>query len=407
MLIVIGGGPAGFFGAIRARETAPARPVMLLEKSSQVLRKVSVSGGGRCNVTQACFEPRELISRYPRGSRELQGPFHTFGPRETVAWFAERGVELTTEPDGRMFPVTNSSDTIVSCLREAARQTGVDVRTGVTVTALDPNPEGFSVTLASGESLAAEAVLLATGGQTSGGGETGYDLAAALGHTIVPPVPSLFSFRIADPLLAGLAGVAVPQAQVRITGARRLTETGPLLITHRGLSGPVVLRLSSRGARYLHDCGYRCEIVVNWAPGLNSDQIDQRLQAATRNHGKQQIQRNSPLDLPKRLWQALAVAADISVNDRWADLGRQQRRTLTRHIDAYALNVDGQATNKEEFVTCGGVALPEIDFRTMASRVSPGLFLAGELVDIDGITGGYNFQACWTTGWLAGSALSA
>ena len=405
MLIVIGGGPAGFFGAIRAREVAPERPVILLEKSHEVLRKVTISGGGRCNVTHACNDPRELVTYYPRGGRELRGPFHTFGPEQTTDWFAARGVQLKTEPDGRMFPVTDSSRTITDCLRETAHQTGVELRTGVAVSELAKNGAEFTATLADGTTLDAEAVLLATGGQTSGGGG-GFDMARVLGHTITPPVPSLFTLKIEDPVLDDLAGVAVARARVSVIGARKLSETGPLLVTHWGLSGPAVLRLSACGARHFHDCEYRCEVLVNWCPDLNPQMVDEMLQQETRSKGKQQIQTTGPFDLPRRLWQALVAAADIADDMRWADLGRNSRRALANRVCECRFQVSGQATNKDEFVTCGGVALKEVDFKTMSSRVCDGLFLAGEVLDIDGITGGFNFQSCWTTGWLAGEGMA-
>jgi predicted Rossmann fold flavoprotein len=406
MLIIIGGGPAGYFGAIRARALAPAQTVVLLEKSGQVLRKVAVSGGGRCNVTHACDDPAELAARYPRGGRELRGPFHAFGPAQTVAWFAARGVELKTEADGRMFPVTDSSATIVNCLRETAHISGVEVRTRLGAAALMARSDGgLTVALTDGSLLDADAVLLASGGQTSGG-LGGYDMAAGLGHTIVPPVPSLFTFKIDNPVLADLAGVAVPRAEVKVSGAKRLSETGPVLVTHWGLSGPAVLRLSALGARHLHDCGYTCEIAVNWCPDLSAAQVDERLQHETRANGRQQIGGSGPFGLPRRLWQSLASAAGIADDLRWADLGRGPRQALAQRVSQSTFRVSGQATNKEEFVTCGGVALKEVDFRTMASRVCPGLYLAGEVLDIDGITGGFNFQSCWTTGWLAGGAMA-
>ncbi len=406
MLIVIGGGPAGYFAAIRAREEAPERPVILLEKSAHVLRKVAVSGGGRCNVTHACFDPRELVTRYPRGGRELRGPFHNFGPEQTIAWFADRGVTLKTEPDGRMFPESDRSRTIVNCLRQAAEKAGVDLRTGATVSLITQTDGGFVVDLTDSTTLQAEAVLLATGGQTSGGSGSGYDLAAALGHTIIPAVPSLFTFRISDPVLRDLAGVAMPRAHIKIVGAKKLEETGPVLVTHWGLSGPAVLRLSAWGARHLAANDFTFEVLVNWCPEMNPQEIDDCLQAETRSHGKQQVSSHCPLDLPKRLWQALVQAAGIADDTRWADLGKKARQKLTSRVGQCVFQVNGQATNKEEFVTCGGVPLKEVDFKTMGSRVCAGLFLAGEVLDIDGITGGYNFQSCWTTGWLAGSAMA-
>lgn len=406
MIVVIGGGPAGYFSAIRARELAPDRPVVLLEKGGTVLRKVVVSGGGRCNVTHACFEPSELVARYPRGGRELRGPLHTFGPAETVAWFAERDVELKTEADGRMFPVTDSSRTIVDCLGEAARSAGVAVRKGLSVTAIEPTSSGFDLRLNDDSILAAEAVLIAAGGQTSGGGGAGYELAASLGHTIVPPVSSLYTFKIIDPILHDLAGVVAQRANIKVLGAKKLNETGPILITHWGLSGPAVLRLSAWGARHFYEVDYKCQVVVNWCPEFTLTQIDDLLVNATRNHGKQRVRNACPLAMPKRLWQALVAGSAIGAETRWAEVNKKQRSLLARRVGECVFEVDGKTTNKEEFVTCGGVALKEIDFKTMGSRLCEGLFFAGEVLDIDGITGGYNFQSCWTTGWIAGEGLA-
>jgi len=411
MIIVIGGGPAGFFGAIAAREKDPSRPVVLLEKNSAVLAKVKVSGGGRCNVTHACFTPRDLASNYPRGQKELIGPFSKWGPTETVAWFAERGVELKSEPDGRMFPVTDSSGTIVDCLMGAARTAGVEVRTSCPVEAVIPvtSGTGFTVRLAGGESLTCEKLLLATGGRTSsksGPGGTsvadGYSLAQILGHTIVEPVPSLFTFRIDDPLLAGLAGVSIPEARIRLSDeadrGKALRQTGPVLVTHHGLSGPAVLRFSAWGARRLHDMSYRFEI------GSSND-LGADLQDWSRKNGKQQIPTGGPVELPRRLWAALVARARIAHETKWADLDRQARVRLVSALVDTRLAVTGKDTFKEEFVTCGGVPLRQIDFQTMASRTQPGLYLAGELLDIDGVTGGFNFQSCWTTGHLAGRGM--
>ncbi|HPF69815.1 MAG TPA: NAD(P)/FAD-dependent oxidoreductase [Candidatus Krumholzibacteria bacterium] len=396
MIIVIGGGPAGFMAAITARRARPGEPVLLLEQGADVLRKVAVSGGGRCNVTHACFDPRELVKSYPRGGRELRGPFHHFGPAETEAWFAAEGVRLKTEDDGRMFPVTDRSATIVEALVGAARTAGVEVRTRTVVTALERTGEGFGCRTSGGD-LAARAVVLATGGRTSaGGGPSGYDLAAALGHTIVPPVPSLFTFRSSAPLLAGLAGVAT---EVRLK-AEGLDSSGPLLITHKGVSGPAVLRLSAWGARALCDRGYAFELAVDWLPATAD--ADALLRDRIRDHGKRQIAGDHPHPLPARLWAALVRECGIPDPARWADLGKEPRRRLASALKGTILPVTGQAPFKEEFVTCGGVALAEVDFRTMASRPCPGLHLAGEVLDIDGITGGFNFQNCWTTGWLAG-----
>lgn len=413
MIIVIGGGPAGFFAAITARRTDPDRPVVLLEKNADVLAKVKISGGGRCNVTHACFEARDLVTHYPRGRRELVGPFSKWGPAETVDWFARLGVELKTEPDGRMFPVTDSSATIVDALTRAAADCGVEVRTRSAVDSISPAPdgEGFSVGQ-SGNILTCRRVLLAAGGRTSAPGSVdGYALARGLGHGLIEPVPSLFTFRITDPLLEGLAGVSVPDAEVRLVSGekadRQLRRSGPLLVTHHGLSGPAVLKLSAWGARRFHELGYRFEISVHWLPGTAGPEVDERLQEWTRSRGKQAVATGGPYPLPRRLWGALVARAGIADSTKWADLDRKSRTRLVTALTDTRLEVAGKDTFKEEFVTCGGVPLKEIDFRTMESRVCPGLFLAGEMLDIDGVTGGFNFQSCWTTGYLAGLGLAA
>lgn len=400
MLVVIGGGPAGFFAAVTARRTNPGVPVVLLEQGGEVLRKVRISGGGRCNVTHACFDPRELVTHYPRGGRELRGPFHHFGPAETEAWFAAEGVRLKTEDDGRMFPLTDDSATVVGALTGAAAAAGVQVRTRCGATDLKREDDGFTVATAGGD-LRAGAVVLASGGRTSAGtGPDGYALARGLGHAIVPPVPSLFTFRSGAPLLAGLAGIA---AEVRVAAAG-LEAGGPLLITHKGLSGPAVLRLSAWGARALQACGYAFDLGVDWLPGVAD--ADALLQERIRGHGRRAVAGDHATPLPARLWAALVREAGIDARTRWADLGREARLRLAGALKATVLPVAGQAPFKEEFVTCGGVALGEVDFRTMGSRVCPGLFLAGEVLDVDGVTGGFNFQNCWTTGWLAGRGSS-
>jgi len=419
MIIVIGGGPAGFFGAITAREVDPSRPVIILEKNPDVLAKVKISGGGRCNVTHACFDPRDLATHYPRGHKELIGPFHKWGPSETAAWFAERGVALKTEADGRMFPVTDSSATIVDCLVQAARTAGVEIRTRCQVERVQPAQpgSGFSVRLTDGENLACDRLLLATGGKTSSFKSTagslnnhGYDFASSLGHSITEPVPSLFTFRIQDPLLDGLAGISVPAADIKLAveqrGDRALRQTGPVLVTHRGLSGPAVLRFSAWGAQRLHDLAYRFEIAINWASGRTALDLNQDCLDWTRQHGKQRIATGGPEKLPHRLWGALVRSAGIADETRWGDLDRNGRIRLVSALTDTRLVVTGKDTFKDEFVTCGGVSLREIDFRTMGSRLERGLFLAGELLDIDGITGGFNFQSCWTTGFLAGRGMT-
>lgn len=410
MIVVIGAGPAGLFAAITAREQAPHCPVVVCEKAGKALAKVLVSGGGRCNVTHACFDPKELVTRYPRGGRELRGPLTRFGPAETVAWFADHGVPLKTEDDGRMFPVTNDARTVAGAMLDAARDTGVDLRLRCGVRALRAADGRFEVETAGGEMLRADRVLLASGGRTSRGDEVtgdGYALAAALGHTVVPPVPSLFSLDCDAPWLTALAGVAVSDAEAGVgEGRAAVVRRGPVLVTHRGLSGPALLTLSAWAARSLHECGYRTDLRVNWLPKLNAAQIDSLLQEWSRAHGRQEIVTLGPGGLPKRLWTTLAQHAGLDPLQRWGDLSRTARERLVAALNATRLQTCGQSTHKEEFVTCGGVDLREVDFRTMESRSCPGLYLAGEVLDIDGVTGGFNFQSCWTTGRLAGLALA-
>lgn len=408
MLIVVGGGPAGFFAAVAAREAAPGLPVVLLEKGGQVLRKVRVSGGGRCNVTHACFEPRLLAANYPRGGRELIGPFHAFGPRQTIAWFEERGVPLKTEADGRVFPVSDSALDIVGCLTGCAERAGVTVRLRTAVAGLAPGPDGgLRVLLGDGQALAARRVVLASGGGAGEEGGAGA-LAADLGHTLVPAVPSLFTFTSDDPRLEGLAGVACRRAVVRVAGEglpRRLPEhEGPLLVTHWGLSGPAVLGLSSRCAPELHAAGYRFTLVVDWCPDLSRDDLAAWFADRAAAHGARSAGADPPGGLPKRLWAALIAGAEVPPERRWAEIGRRGLERLVEALKAGRFPVRGMSPFKEEFVTCGGVSLREVDFKTMESRVRPGLHLAGETLDIDGLTGGFNFQAAWTTGWLAGRA---
>lgn len=406
MIVVIGAGPAGLFAAITAREAAPGVPVVVLEKSAKALAKVLVSGGGRCNVTHACFDPRELVTRYPRGGRELRGPLTRFGPADVVQWFAGRGVELKTEPDGRMFPVSNDARTIAGALLDAARDLGVDLRLGCGVREVSAREDGgFTVTLVDGGALHADQVLVATGGRTTS--SDGYALAASLGHAIVPPVPSLFSFDCEAKWLTALAGVAVPDAEVSVgEGRGAITRRGPVLVTHRGVSGPAVLVLSAWAARLMHDCDYRTELRINWLPNIGPAKIAVLLQEFAHAHGKQAVAIGGPGGLPKRLWTALAEHAGAAEPQRWGDLGRAARDELCAALCATRLETTGQSVHKEEFVTCGGVDLREVDFRTMQSRVRPGLYLAGEVLDIDGVTGGFNFQNCWTTGRLAGLALA-
>lgn len=403
-VVIVGGGAAGLFAAIACREANPAAAVTVLEAAPAPLGKVRISGGGRCNVTHDQPDPALLVGNYPRGARALRGPFTRFGPRETVAWFEARGVPLKTEPDGRMFPTSDDSATVVDCLLSTARAAGVTLRTraGVTDVAA-PGPGGvgpFEVRLKSGELVGADRLLLATGGAPAG-----HRFAAALGHAVEPPVPSLFTFEVADRRLHGLAGVSVPVGRVRLDGAKEAHE-GPLLITHWGLSGPAVLRASAWGARLLHENAYRLGVTVDWLPELSEAAVLQGLREAKRRDARRTVVAGGPPGLPQRLWRALARAAGASDETRWADASNDLLAALAREIGAGRYLIGGKGAFKDEFVTCGGVRLDEVDFTTMASRVTPGLHLAGEILDVDGITGGFNFQSAWTTGWLAGRAMA-
>lgn len=402
-IVVVGGGAAGFFGAITAAEADPQARVVLLEKGPAFLAKVRISGGGRCNVTHACFEARPLTERYPRGNRALIAPFHRFQPRDTVEWFRRRGVELKTEADGRMFPVTDSSQTIIDCLMQAARGAGVQLRNNCGVERLARRDGGgFLLTTGPGETLAADRVLLATGGCRAAAAGA---LAESLGHTLEPPVPSLFTFHVETPWLRTLPGLSVADVEAGVPEAG-LRERGPLLVTHWGLSGPVILRLSAWGARALHRLDYRFVLQVNWLPHLNADQLAAELAGRRRDHPAKSLTTLPLAPLPGRLWEKLVEASGVPGATRWSNLSKAQTHALVGQLARTVFPVTGKSLNKDEFVTCGGVKLAEVDFKTLESRLCPGLHFAGELLDVDGITGGFNFQAAWTTGWLAGQALA-
>lgn len=401
-VVVVGGGAAGFFGAIKCAEESPNSNVLLLEKGPEFLQKVRISGGGRCNVTHACFDPRELTRAYPRGERELIGPYHQFQAEDTVRWFESRGVKLKTESDGRMFPTSDSSGTIVECLIREARQAGVQLRTGCGVQSVERASDQFALRLSTGETLLCDRLLLATGGcRTRALGA----LPASLGHTLEPPVPSLFTFHIEAPWVRQLAGVTVPMVEVSVPGLN-LRARGALLFTHWGMSGPAILRLSAWGARALHATDYRFSVHVNWMLELTQDQLQTTLQALQKAHPARLVINAGPAGLSARLWAELAREAEISNESRWSSVSRAGLHNLVQKLNRTELRVTGKSLNKDEFVTCGGVRLAEVNLKTMESKLCPRLYFAGELLDIDGITGGFNFQAAWTTGWLAGKAIA-
>jgi predicted Rossmann fold flavoprotein len=401
-IVAIGGGAAGFFGAIAAAEAYPHAQVTLLEASSQVLAKVRISGGGRCNVTHSCFEPTALVQHYPRGGKALRGPLTRFQPQDTVAWFKARGVALKTEGDGRMFPVTDDSETIVECLVQSARRAGVQVVTGAVVTGVISAATGFTVELKDGKTVGGDRLLIATGSNP-----LGYRLATSLGHGLVPPVPSLFTFKIGDPRLIELAGVSVPLVRVKllVEGQKPLEQEGPLLITHWGVSGPAVLKLSAWGARLLHDVRYHAKLQVNWLPGLKTEELRNLLLKTKEEWVRKAIAKHCPVALPQRLWQRLVESVGIDAELRWADLSKKALNLLLLELTQGQFAIQGKGMFKDEFVTCGGIPLSEVNFKTMESRCCAGLYFAGEILDVDGVTGGFNFQNAWTTGWIAGQAI--
>ena len=402
-IVVAGGGAAGFFGAIACAESLADAEVILLEKSPELLAKVTISGGGRCNVTHACFDPAKLVTFYPRGSRELLGAFHRWQPRDTVTWFESRGAKLKTEDDGRMFPVTNKSTTITDCLIRSAKEAGVDirVRTGLVSASRLEGRTGFLINLSNHKQIECDRLLLATGGNQN---SASFAIAESLGHTIEPLVPSLFTFHVEDPILKGLEGLSVPDGEVRVTGTK-LVQRGPVLITHWGLSGPAILKLSAWGARVLHDANYDFTLNVNWLGGYQHDRVQGELVKTKQGNSRHVISAHPLFGLPRRLWERLTAAAGIGADTQWASISNAAIQSLRDHLVACTFHVRGKSMFKEEFVTCGGVRLKEVDFRTMESKKCPGLHFAGEVLDIDGVTGGFNLQAAWTTGWIAGKSM--
>ena len=403
-IVIAGGGAAGFFAALACAETAPDAEIFLLEKSPQFLSKVKISGGGRCNVTHADFDPREFARRYPRGERALISAFGKFQARDTVAWFESRDVKLKVESDGRMFPTTDSSQTIIDCLLNSARRAGIKLKSNCGVETASKKPGGgFEISLSNGEHLACDKLLLATGGcRTPALGQLG----VSLGHQLEPPVPSLFTFHVATPWLKTLAGISIENVEASVPESK-LREKGPVLITHWGLSGPVILRLSAWGARELHEKNYSFPLQLNWLPAWDDKTITEEFQSR-RNSQPAKLIVNSPLaPLPARLWEQLVLAAGLAEDLRWSGLSRTRQHQLIQQLLRSEFHVTGKSLNKDEFVTCGGIKLSEVNFKTMESRICPGLFFAGEVLDIDGITGGFNFQSAWTTGWLAGKAMAA
>jgi len=401
-VVIVGGGAAGFFAAITCAEKNPSAKVVILERGTSVLNKVKISGGGRCNLTHACFEPKDLVKFYPRGEKELLGPFYQFCSGDTVEWFESRGVKTKIESDGRMFPESNSSQSVMDCLMESAQKAGVEVKLKERVDKIHAplESEKWKIEVGGGSIYEADQLMMA-----SGSNPRVWNLLKDLGHKIVEPVPSLFTFNIKDQRIDGLPGLSVPSAQVKIVG-NKLQASGPLLITHWGMSGPAILKLSAWGARLLNGHNYQFDILVNWVGGMARDQLLEKLNELRQKYPKQLIAGHKQLEIPLRLWKSLITAAGIPLDLRWADISKKSLNKLIEELTNGQYCVNGKSTFKEEFVTAGGVHLKEVNFKKFESKVHPGLFMAGEVLNIDAITGGFNFQAAWTGGWLAGNAMA-
>jgi len=402
-LIVIGGGAAGFFCAVNAARLDPSLKVTIIEKSNKLLSKVKVSGGGRCNVTHACFDIAEMSKRYPRGQHFVKKAFHQFFTTDTINWFEERGVKLKAEDDGRMFPVTDSSQTIIDCLLKEANKYGVEILMNKEVKDLSMVNGEWTIGLSNSEKLTANFVCIASGGYPK---SSMFDWLKELGHTIEEPVPSLFTFNLPKHPIIKLMGVSIERAKVKIQNSK-LEEEGPILITHWGLSGPVVLRLSAWGARELKERNWDFGISVNWLPDYNEETLRKRFQELRNKNASKKIINKNSFGLPSRLWEFLAEQSGIKNEWRWADLPSIERNKFIKNLCSYECEVKGKTTFKEEFVTAGGIKLNEVDANTMMSKKVTNLFFAGEVLDVDGITGGFNFQHAWTSGWVAAKAIAA
>lgn len=402
-LIIIGAGPAGVFAALSAKEANPDLNILILEKGQSPLVKVKVSGGGRCNLTNARFDPQELASFYPRGRRELMGPFSRFQPADTMEWFDERGVGLKIEKDERVFPSSEKSQTVIDCLLGELEKQDIELRTGVRVEQVVRDGEGFKVLCEGGEELTTEKVLLATGG----GSTKQFMLASELGHSIVPPVPSLFTFHIKDPRIVGLSGVSVPDVTLQLKD-HKISSQGALLITHWGLSGPAVLSLSALGARELHDANYKMTLKADLMPKHDVEGLAEIILEKKELAAEFKISKNPPYRfLANRVWSRFLVEAEIIPYKPWKETSSRKLRKLAHNLKYAEFEITGKGEFKDEFVTCGGVELKEIDFKRFESKLVPNLFFAGEVLDIDGLTGGFNFQNAWTSGWIAGQAIAS
>lgn len=401
-VLIIGGGAAGFFTAINAAELNPSLNIVILERGKEVLTKVKISGGGRCNVTHAEFIPKELSTKYPRGEKELLGPFHNFMTGDTIAWFEQRGIQLKIEEDGRMFPATDSSQTIIDCFTSEIKRLGIEVRKGQSVKTISAEANGYNIAT-NFEVFSTKKLIVA-----SGSNPKVWKLLEKLGHSIVPPVPSLFTFNIKDDRIVDLPGVAsdVSVQVVSEKGKVLLESEGPLLITHWGMSGPAILKLSAWGARVLEPTNYHFTIRVNWLQYLLAEDVLEQLLKLKPQNAKQTLQKYAQFDVPKRLWRTLLKASGIDETQIWADVTKKQLTSLSEELTESTFKVEGKSTFKDEFVTAGGVTLKEVNFKTFESKLHPNLFFAGEVLNIDAITGGFNFQNAWTGGFIVAQSLA-
>lgn len=404
-IIILGGGAAGFMAAITAAETNPKNEVILLEKSPKTLQKVRISGGGRCNVTHRPHDAKNFSRNYPRGGDFLRKLFSVFDANDTVRWFESRGIKLATESDGRMFPVTNSSETIAHCLMETARMAGVVVHTQTGIRSFTYSPEAeqsFALETLSGETIMADRLLIASGGHPQ---SQGYNWLRQHAIEIKEPVPSLFTFNCPDSPVLHLSGIAIPSVTVKISGTQ-FSNTGPLLFTHWGFSGPAILKLSAIAARHLADADYKFQIRINWLPSENPEKVRETLVAEKSARPKQQIASHARFGLPLNVWKAWVKISGNDDLQRWGDISNKSLNKLTEVLTNSEFDIQGKTTFKEEFVTCGGVSLTELNPTTLECKRIPGLYFAGEIIDVDGITGGFNFQNAWTTGYIAGYQIS-
>jgi predicted Rossmann fold flavoprotein len=399
-LIVIGGGAAGFFGAIQAAEHKTGMQIVMLEKTSKLLSKVRISGGGRCNVTHFCFDPYEFSGHFPRGERHIKGPLKRFHAQHIVEWFARVGVILKTENDGRMFPTTDSSETIIDCFMREARDHKIKIEVNREVLRITKESNGFLVKCSTGEYVGRK-ILIATGGSPK---VSSYSWIQSLGHLIKSPIPSLFTFNDSEKNFVDLMGVAVPNALVKIASTK-FTQSGPILITHWGLSGPAIIKLSAWAAAWLHEQQYDFTVLVSWL-GSSEDDTRAMLMASKSSRGKQRARPNPPEGLPLRLWERLCEKAEVEEHRIWAELSNRMVNKLVEYLVRCPFKIKGKTTFKDEFVTCGGVPLDEVNLDTMESKLVGGLYFAGEVLNIDGETGGFNFQSAWTTAYIAAQAIS-